>query len=116
MIPGPGSVAILDIRHIGNPVSPPPLKASLFPLAVEACRRMPKPRRIDTLERIDADHGVKTPVDAAGDDGHHSATDADVELGGAGAEGITGYERRILDDDFQRAGRMRCPRQRAVCV
>src|SRR5438046_8921054 len=48
-------------------------------------------------------------VDPAGDDGHDAALGADVELRGAGAEGVVRDERWILDRHLQGTARIGGP-------
>jgi len=43
---------------------------------------------VDTLERVDADYGIRVPVDLARDDGDDTALRADVKLGRLRAEDI----------------------------
>src|SRR5688572_9018661 len=95
--------------HVGYPVALSPSEAIIGPLAVEARGRMAKQHRVDVLESVDADHGVKPAVDRARDDRHDSAARADVELGRAGAEAILRHERRVLDAYFERSLRVGRP-------
>ena len=56
------------ILNIPNPVPLAPGEANLFALAIEChCGCSPQERRIDAVERIDADDSIEATVDAAGD-------------------------------------------------
>src|SRR3989442_10784880 len=98
-----------DVLDIRDPVSLPSREARICPFAIEARRRTAQERLIDIFERVDADHRVKTAVDPAGDDGHYAAARAGVELGGPGAERVSGYERGIFDHHLQSAPRIGGP-------
>jgi len=70
----------------------PSREARLFPIASKLAGARRSSDRSNVLERVDADHRVKMAVDAAGDDRHYAAARAGVELGGAGAECVFGYQ------------------------
>ena len=87
-----GLGAAFGVFDIGNPVALPSRQTRILPFTIEACRRTTKERLINTFERVDADNGVKMVVDPAGDDGHNAAPGAGVELCGARAKCVLGYE------------------------
>src|SRR3989442_9143868 len=95
--------------NIGNPVALAPVEALFFALALEGGRRSRQQRSIHTLEGVHVDDRVEAAIDAAGDERHHAAIGADVELRRLRAEGVARGTRRFLDRNLQRTGRARRP-------
>ena len=81
----------VDLAEINTryPVSFAPGKTRFLILRVKSGRSKSEARAVNTLEGVYANNGISVTVDFASDHRNDAAPGADVELGRAGAEGIS---------------------------